>query len=278
LTSCGNDENKQPLFCYKEIASPACVYDYQKNACTGTCGQGYSCGLSASKTDASGSVVYAACGCSGEPLTTCAFSAQTNACTGTCKSGAACSVLGKNVDEKTGATTLVCGCPQQSTCSYDYDNDACVGSCTVTGENCQLNTIYRDPASGKVTYGECNCKGGDGTQTCACDANTGSCTGNCADGKACTMTERATDNAGKIVCSRCECRDTCMLTANNECAGTCVTGEPCARFVTKDDTGQEKVSCGCGGSQQVKATVAVQRQEGIFEAIRSFFSRLFGGK
>jgi hypothetical protein len=278
LTSCGYDENKQPRFCFEEVPAPACAYDYQKNACTGTCGQGYTCGLAASRTDASGKIVYAACSCTGQPETPCSFNAQTNACTGTCRTGAACSVIGKNVDEKTGATTPVCGCPQQTTCSYDYDREACAGTCTVTGENCQLNTIYRDPASGKVTYGECHCKGGTGIRTCACDANTGSCTGNCADGRVCTMVEKATDSAGKIVCSKCECRDTCVLTADNECTGTCLTGAPCERFVIKDDSGQEKVSCGCGGSPPVTPAAAVTRQPGILEAIGSFFSRLFGGK
>jgi hypothetical protein len=278
LTSCGSDNNKQPLYCFEEVPAPACVYDYQKNVCSGTCGQGYTCGLSASRTDASGTVVYAACGCTGQPATPCTYDAQKNACTGTCRTGAACSVIGKNVDEKTGATTLVCGCPQQTTCSYDYDKDACVGTCTVNGENCQLNTIYRDPESGKVTYGKCHCKGGDVTRTCTCDANTGSCTGTCGDNTACTMTEKVTDNAGKIVCSTCECRDTCVLTADNECTGTCLIGAPCARFVTKDDSGQEKVSCGCGGSPTVTPAVAVTRQPGILEVIGSFFSRLFGGK
>ena len=107
--------------------------------------------------------MYGVCGCTGQPATTCAFDTQKNSCTGTCQSGAACSVVGKNVDEKTGVVSVVCGCPQQSTCSYNYEKDACVGTCTVTGENCQLNTIYRDPTSGKVTYGECHCKGGEVT-------------------------------------------------------------------------------------------------------------------
>jgi hypothetical protein len=92
------------------------------------------------------------------------------------------------------------------------------------------------------------------------------------------MTGHTTDNAGKVVCSTCECRDTCVLTANNECSGACLTGEPCARIVTKDDSGQEKVSCGCGGSQPGTPSGVATRQPGIFESIVSFINKLFGGK
>lgn len=278
-TSCGYNENKQPLYCFEQVPSPTCVYDYQKNVCAGTCQQGYACGLLASEKDATGKVTYAVCGCTGQPTTVCAYDAQKNACTGTCQTGAACAIVGKKVDEKTGETTVVCGCPQSSSCTYNYDKNACVGSCTVTGEACQLNTIYRDPTTGKVTYAECHCKGGgETTPTCACDAASGYCTGNCADGKACMMTATATDNAGKNICTKCECKDTCVLTANNECSGTCLTGEPCARMVTKDDSGQEKVSCVCGGSQPGTPAGVAPRPQGIFEAIASFFSKLFGGK
>ena len=280
LTSCGYNENKQPQYCFEQVSTPTCVYDYQKNVCTGTCDQGYTCGLLASKKDATGKVVYAACGCTGQPTTPCTYDTQKNACTGTCQTGAACSVVGKNVDEKTGATTPVCGCPQSSSCVYDYSKESCIGTCTGIGETCQLNTIYRDPTTGKVTYAECHCKGtGEVPETCTCDAASGSCTGTCADNRACTMTERTTDNAGKVVCSKCECRDTCVLTANNECSGTCTNQQPCIRIVTKDDSGQEKVSCGCGGvSQMATNSGVVTRQPGILEAIASFFSKLFGGK
>jgi hypothetical protein len=280
LISCGYDENKQSRYCFQEFPSPTCVYDYQKNVCSGTCTQGYTCGLLASEKDTTGKVTYGVCGCTGQPATICAFDTQKNACTGTCQSGAACSVVGKNVDEKTGMASAVCGCPQQSTCSYNYEKDACAGTCTVTGENCQLNTIYRDPTSGKVTYGECHCKVGDVSRTCACDANTGSCTGTCADGQACTTVNTVTDSAGKTVCSGCACRDTCVLTADNECSGTCANQQGCTRIVTKDDSGQEKVSCGCGGISPSGGTPVgvTTRQQGFLEAIGSFFNRLFGGK
>jgi hypothetical protein len=326
-TSCGYDEKKQPLYCFEQVPSPTCVYDYQKNVCTGTCPQGYTCGLLASRKDATGKVDYAVCGCTGQPKTECTFDKEKQACTGTCQTGASCAIVGKKVDDKTGEVFVVCGCPppsseqctfdkekqacigtcqsgaacteigkktddktgevyvfcgcppQPSSCSYDYSKDACVGTCTATGDICQLNTIYRDPTTGKVTYAECHCKGsGQTTPTCACDAASGYCTGNCADGKACMMTATATDNAGKNICTTCECKDTCVLTANNECSGTCLTGEPCARMVTKDDSGQEKVSCVCGGSQPGTPAGVAPRPQGIFEAIASFFSKLFGGK
>ncbi|WP_334110132.1 copper amine oxidase N-terminal domain-containing protein [Thermodesulfitimonas autotrophica] len=42
-------------------------------------------------------------------------------------------------------------------CRYDYEKNVCVGPCP-KGQVCQLNTIYRDPKTGKVTYAECHCK------------------------------------------------------------------------------------------------------------------------
>lgn len=42
-------------------------------------------------------------------------------------------------------------------CRYDYEKNACVGPCP-KGQVCQLNTIYRDPKTGKVIYAECHCK------------------------------------------------------------------------------------------------------------------------
>ncbi len=42
-------------------------------------------------------------------------------------------------------------------CWYDYNLGKCVGGCSA-GKKCQLNTIYRDPKTGKVTFAECHCK------------------------------------------------------------------------------------------------------------------------
>lgn len=323
--SCGSTSDKQPLYCFEQVPSPTCAYDYQKNACTGTCPQGYTCDLLASKKDATGKVDYAVCGCPGQPSGQCVFDKEKNACTGSCQNGGTCAIAGKKVDDRTGEVFVVCGCPppvtdlctydkekqactgtcqngaacavigrktddagtvyvfcgcppQPSSCSYDYGKDACVGTCTRTGDTCQLNTIYRDPASGKVTYAECHCKGGgEVAGTCTCDGMTGTCMGSCADNRACTMVERTTDNAGKILCSKCECRDTCVMTANNECSGTCPSGEPCTRVVARDDSGKEKISCTCGGSQPGTAGVAPGPMN-FFESIASFFNKLFGGK
>jgi len=208
------------------------------------------------------------------PSLNCSYDPQKNECTGICTNGKFCVITGKEADKKTGNKTPVCGCPWNS-CTFDYGNNTCTGSCPVTGETCQLNTMNTDPTTGKVIYADCHCKsGGDTSQTCACDVASGSCTGTCAEGKACSMTGRTTDNAGKVVCKSCGCVDTCVLNANNECSGTCANQQSCTRIVTKDASGQDKVSCGCGGTlSQVAA-----RQPGILESIGSFFNRLLGGK
>jgi hypothetical protein len=91
------------------------------------------------------------------------------------------------------------------------------------------------------------------------------------------MTERTTDNAGKVVCKSCGCTDTCVLDANNRCSGSCPNGGQCTDKIIKDDSGQEKVSCGCAGQAGTSSGVATPPQ-GIFETIGSFFNRLFGGK
>jgi len=277
---CGYDVNKNPLYCFEKVPTPSCIYDYQKNVCTGTCPQGGACKLAASSKDATGKVDYAICDCSGQPTGQCTFDKEKQTCTGTCQTGAGCAIIGKEVNSATGEATAVCGCPGTSSCTFDYSKDACVGSCPISGDACQLNTIYRDPTTGKTTYAQCHCKGSGQTtptpasQPCACDPKGGACTGTCADGKICTMTGTATDNAGKNICTTCECKETCVLDANNRCSGTCPQGGPCISIVTKDDSGREKVGCGCGGS----TTAPGSNQPGIVDSIGSFFSRLFGGK
>ncbi|OPX78948.1 MAG: hypothetical protein A4E45_00997 [Methanosaeta sp. PtaB.Bin039] len=47
--------------------------------------------------------------------------------------------------------------PEPEMCRYDYNLGKCVGSCSAD-TRCLLNTIYRDPKTGKVTYAECHCK------------------------------------------------------------------------------------------------------------------------
>ena len=168
--------------------------------------------------------------------------------------------------------------PAAEPCSYNYDKEACVGTCTTTGDNCQLNTIYRDPTTGKVTYAECHCKG-SGAENCAFNAEN-YCVGNCQQGGQCANTSLV-DASGKMtfICT-CANGSNCVLTANNECSGTCVTGAPCSRIISKDDSGNEKVSCGCGGISPVGGTPVgtVTRQPGFLDGIAGFFNKLFGGK
>jgi hypothetical protein len=288
-TSCGYASDQTQLFCFEVVPSTTCTYDYQKNACTGTCQQGYTCSIIAQEKDATGAVKYGVCGCQ-PPATECAWNANLNACTGTCKEGT-CAVTGKTVGAS-GAEQPVCGCHTES-CTFDYTKDACVGSCPAGSGVCQLNTIYRD-AAGKTIYGECHCKGLPEqtpvtvtiTKTpqpgapCACTA--GTCTGNCPEGQTCWMTATTTDNLGKISCTECACKETCTLTATNECTGPCPNGGPCERLVSTDATGAEKVSCVCRGAAGTPGTTAAGAAGApapdIVAAIISFFRSLLGMK
>jgi hypothetical protein len=95
------------------------------------------------------------------------------------------------------------------------------------------------------------------------------------------MTATATDNLGKISCTQCACKETCTLTAANECAGSCPDGSPCTRVVMKDEaTGAEKVGCACGGTAGAPegTTKAPGALPDIISAITSFFKSLFGRK
>ena len=294
-TSCGYDATQVQLFCFEVVPSSTCTYDYQRNACTGTCQQGYSCSIQAQEKDATGAVKYAVCGCQ-PPATECTYNANLQACAGTCKEGT-CAVTGKTVDAN-GAEQPVCGC-HTGACTFDYAKDACTGSCPAGTGVCQLNTIYRD-AAGKTIYGECHCKGvADQTPVtvtvtkttvtatktqqpgtpCTCTA--GSCTGTCPDGQICWMTATATDALGKISCRECACKETCTLTAANECAGSCPDGSPCTRIVVKDEaTGAEKVGCACGGTAGAPEGTPTQKAPApdIVSGIVNFFRSLFGMK
>lgn len=277
---CGYDLNKMPLYCFEKVPTPSCLYDYQKNACTGTCPQGGVCKLAASSTDATGKIDYAICDCGGQPKDQCSFDKEKQVCTGTCQNGAGCAIIGKEVNSATGEAKVICGCPGAG-CTFDYGKDACVGTCQGTGQVCQLNTIYRDPGTGKVTFAECHCKGTGEIPpaTCSCDPKGGACTGTCPEGKTCWMTGTTTDNVGKNLCASCECKEnTCVLDANNRCSGTCPQGGDCTTIVTKDESGREKVSCGCGGSAAAPGQQPTTQQPDIIQSISSFFRSLFGGK
>jgi hypothetical protein len=327
-TSCGYSGDKQPQYCFEQVPSPTCVYDYQKNGCTGTCPDGYTCGVLASRKDESGKVEYAVCGCTGQPAGQCVFDKEKQVCTGACQNGASCAIVGKKVDDKTGevmvncgcpqppsgqcaydkekkactgacqngaACTVTgtkkddagneyvfCGCPQQSSCVYDYSREACTGTCPLTGDNCQLNTIYHDPKSGKVTYAECHCKGSSGTpDTCAFNADN-YCVGSCAQGGQCANTS-VVDPTGKqtFVCTCAGGGSNCALTANNECSGTCANNAPCLKMVSTDNSGQNKAYCACQGITPGAPAVPVGPtggQTGILDGFFRFFNQLFGGK
>jgi hypothetical protein len=46
---------------------------------------------------------------------------------------------------------------ETASCRYDYDQDICTGSCS-GNEVCTLNSVTRDPASGRVVSADCHCK------------------------------------------------------------------------------------------------------------------------
>jgi len=246
------------------------------------------CGYEATATTANGIPQY--CFREGTGVTTttlpmavpCTYDAQKNACTGICRTGASCTVIGKETNAATGAATMVCGC-MASGCGFDYSKGSCAGTCPGTGDACQINTISRD-ATGKISYAECHCKAGGDTTTvtpsvpCACDPKMGSCTGSCPEGQTCWMSGTTTDNAGKNICTSCECKATCILDANNACSGTCPQGGACTTIVTKDDSGIEKVSCGCGGSATGAAPQQQAPQPDIVKSLGNFFKSLFGWK
>lgn len=216
------------------------------------------------------------------PANTCAYDAQKNACTGSCRMGSPCTVISKEIGTVTAVAPPVCGC-MATGCSFDYSKGACTGTCPITGEACQLNTLSRDAAGG-ISFAECHCKAGGDTTTvtpsvpCTCDPTRGSCTGNCPGGQSCWMSGTTMDNAGKALCTSCECKPTCTLDANNACSGTCPQGGACTTIVTKDDSGIEKVSCGCGGSATLVVPLSQAQQPDIVQSIGNFFKSLFGWK
>lgn len=159
---CGYDQQQRPLYCYREPASTKCPAGCECLTAEQAKALGYDrfcrneqvrCGR-----DESGVPKY----CYAVP-------------TGTCPAG--CTCLSKEEGYKKGlafcrdekGNPVRCGvisevygeykyCFQTGgECRYDYEKNACVGPCS-KGQVCQLNTIYRDPETGKVTYAECHCK------------------------------------------------------------------------------------------------------------------------
>ena len=180
--------------------------------------------------------------------------------------------------EGTAVTTTTV--PPAGTCMYNLQKNACVGSCSATGETCQVNTLIRD-VSGNIISGECHCKSGPVQTTpaipCTCDPTWGGCTGSCPGDEVCWMTETASDPSGKLSCTSCACTQVCTLGADGACSGVCPAGGTCLASVDRDESGAEKVSCGCGGlvPDDVQQTAG---QPGVLVSIGNFFKSIFGWK
>ena len=288
-TACGYDASQRQLFCFGPYTPPACSYDPQTNACTGSCSQGNSCGIAYSTKDDSGKVTTV-CNCIPPPVSQCTYDKE-KGCVGTCQNGGQCMKLGQTQSASSNAATPLCGC-QNADCYFDYALDTCAGKCSVSTETCQINTIYRNAVTGKTEYAECHCKGAGGGLTatgvtmvpvlptpspgavCACDANTGSCTGTCTAPQSCVITTWA-PGADKI-CTACECKDVCRLDDQGQCTGTCPNNGAC-NLMTKVDTatGKELRSCHCeAGTAQTPPAPAPD----ILTVIGNFFKSLFGMK
>ena len=288
-TACGYDASQRQLFCFGSYTPPACSYDPNTNACTGSCPQGNSCGIAYSVKDDSGKLT-AVCSCLPPAVSQCTYDKE-KGCTGTCPNGGQCMKLGQTQSATSNVATPLCGC-QNADCYFDYSLDTCAGKCSVSTETCQINTIYRNAVTGKTEYAGCHCKGTGISLTstlgtlvpgvtttspaaaCACDATSGSCTGTCPSPQSCVITTWA-PGADKM-CTTCECKDVCRLDDQGQCTGTCPNNGVC-KLMTKVDTttGKEVRSCNCEAGT-APATQAPPAD--IFTAISNFFKSLFGMK
>lgn len=301
-TPYGYDSTQRQLFCYEIVPSSQCLYDYQKNACSGSCSLGYSCALVYSAKDATGKVANAICDCIPPPQPGCGYSSERNTCTGTCPNGGQCTKLGTGQSTAANAAAPICGC-QNAACYFDYSLDKCVGTCTVSGQNCQINTWIADPVTGKTAYAQCHCKGGGElpqvtgleppslslAQTtpqqpagipCGCDPQVQTCTGSCPQDQICFMTATSVDNSGKNICSGCECKAVCRMDPQiNQCTGFCPQNGACQMLKDRDAaTGVEKISCVCSNTGAAPGQPGVAPAPDIFTAITNFFRSLFGIK
>ncbi|HII98963.1 MAG TPA: hypothetical protein HA272_06890 [Methanoregula sp.] len=170
--------------------------------------------------------------------------------------------------------------PPAGSCTYDLQKNACSGSCQATGEICRVNTLIRD-TSGAIIAGECHCKAGGEepapSDPCACDPTWGGCTGTCAEGQTCWMTDTTADASGKLSCTTCACTQICTLGADNTCSGACPAGGTCTATVITGDDGTENAGCSCG----LSSTAVAPKPEddgGVIGSIGNFFRSLFGWK
>lgn len=223
-TLCGYGKDQSPLFCY-EPAAVATTTPAQSCPVGCSCmdvgtaeGRGYSyCG---------GRQVYCGATAAGAPQY--CFQAEP-----LCPAG--CECIDPSTATKMGISTLCGGertacavigtewyCYQLSAgtpCAYDYATGSCTGSCT-TGQGCHLNTIQRDPTTGKVTLAECTCKAIPPTDTTPPFVDISQTPHNATKGERILLTVTADDPSGvgtieilkdgKVV-KECEKTETCTL-------------------------------------------------------------------
>ncbi len=259
-TACGYDASQRQLFCFGPYTAPACTYDPKTNACTGSCSQGYSCGIAYSTKDDSGKVTTV-CNCIPPAVSQCTYDKE-KGCVGTCPNGGQCMKLGQTQSAASNAATTLCGC-QNADCYFDYALDTCAGKCSVGTETCQINTIYRNAVTGKTEYAECHCKGMLGTvqslitaQTvtttptvvnCVNDPATGQCSGSCPQGQMCGSTDCTIDNSGRKTCTNCRCigGDCACDSVSGGCQGSCPEGQTCWMFGTTTDSLGKNICARC---------------------------------
>jgi hypothetical protein len=204
-------------------------------------------------------------------VTGCSYSKEKQGCTGTCMGNAGCVVVGTEKNTATGEETPVCKC-QAGSCYFDYSLDTCVGSCPSTGQNCQVNTMSKDPLTGKTLFAECHCKAGEAgpavtspvtsrtivpdlsaattmtyTQPCGSDAATGGCSGACPADQPCGSYDCTIDSTGRKVCTNCRCLGCEFDQASGSCRGYCAkegTTCECTGYTT-DSSGKLVCSSGC---------------------------------
>jgi hypothetical protein len=241
-------------------------------------------------------------------VTGCSYSKEKQACTGTCTGNTGCVVVGTEKNAVTGEETPICKC-QPGSCYFDYSIDKCVGSCPAAGQLCQINTMSKDPLTGKTLYAECHCKAGEvapvvisqtivsdinavvkaattSTKSCGCDSVANTCTGTCEGNAICLQTGTSTDASGKILCSECQCVNVCQYDpATNMCTGSCPDRGACQVATAKDPvTGAEKTVCSCenivSGTMPVLTPVATSTSAPTdpFSVIGKIFRSLFGWK
>ena len=240
--------------------------------------------------------------------TGCSYNKEKNACTGTCTDNTGCVVVGTEKNTATGEETPICKC-QPGSCYFDYSLDSCTGSCSSTGQKCQVNTMSKDPLTGKTLYADCHCKGVEPAvaatpqvitpvntasvtksetlaKPCSCDPVANSCTGTCDGNAVCTQTKTVFDAAGKTLCADCQCTNACSYDlATKTCTGSCPGGVACKAVTVQDQAaGVEKIECSCGNvvtgttAVPVPTPVSTSAAANPFQAIGNIVKSLFGWK